>query len=56
MVNDSGASVVVIVEAIEASVVVMNVTMANRVWTSVVDWGTMAHRIGASCPLSKEIW
>ena len=49
MVNEVGASVVVIIEAIGASVVVISVTMANRVWASVADWGgTMADRIGKS--------
>ena len=49
MVNEVGASVVVIIEAIGASVVVISVTMADRVWASVADWGeTMADRIGKS--------
>ena len=48
MVNEVGASVVVTMDAIGASVVVMGVTMANRVWASVADWGTMAHRVGTS--------
>ena len=46
MVNEVGASVVVIIEAIGASVVVISVTMADRLWASVADWGgTMADRI-----------
>ena len=48
MVNEVGASLVVTMDAIGASVVVMGVTMANRVWASVADWGTMAHRVGTS--------
>ena len=46
MVNEVGASVVVIIEAIGASVVVISITMADRLWASVADWGgTMVDRI-----------
>ena len=48
LVNEVGASLVVTMDVIGASVVVMGVTMANRVWASVADWGTMAHRVGTS--------
>ena len=48
LVNEVGASLVVTMDAIGASVVFMGVTMANRVWASVADWGTMAHRVGTS--------
>ena len=55
MVNEVGASVVVIIEAIGASVVVISVTMADRVWASVADWGgTMAGRIGKSVSIIKR--
>ena len=54
MVNEVGASLVVTMDAIGASVVVMGVTMANRVWASVADWGTMAHRVGMSVSVIKR--
>ena len=54
MVNEVGASLVVTMDAIGASVVVMGVTMANRVWASVADWGTMAHRVGTSVSVIKR--
>ena len=54
MVNEVGASVVVTMDAIGASVVVMGVTMANRVWASVADWGTMAHRVCTSVSVIKR--
>ena len=54
MVNEVGASVVVTMDAIGASVVVMGVTMANRVWASVADWGTMAHRVGTPVSVIKR--
>ena len=55
MVNEVGASVVVIIEAIGASVVVISVTMADRVWASVADWGgTMPGRIGKSVSIIKR--
>ena len=55
MVNEVGASLVVIIEAIGASVVVISVTMADRVWASVADWGgTMADRIGKSVSIIKR--
>ena len=55
LVNEVGASVVVIIEAIGASVVVISVTMADRVWASVADWGeTMADRIGKSVSIIER--
>ena len=54
MVNEVGASLVVTMDAIGASVVAMGVTMANRVWASVADWGTMAHRVGTSVSVIKR--
>ena len=54
MVNEVGASLVVTMDPIGASVVVMGVTMANRVWASVADWGTMTHRVGTSVSVIKR--
>ena len=62
MVNEVGASVVVIIEAIGASVVVMGVTMANREWASVVVISvTMADREWASVvvisvTMANRVW